>query len=135
MLYVPLIPDLDEGLCNGLWSRSQLEEMDSRFKAAVELAFANGGESRAAASATVKMNGKPRADEIAIELAWRWLQGKMDASVDVSFVEVVAFMNARCPGVTSTRVREGFEERFRRYGPVIGSNDGSGDDHGEIHQG
>src|SRR5215472_16635045 len=63
---------------DGLWSRSELEEMNDRFVAAMEQAFANGGESRTAAAATVKMNGKPRADEIAIELAWRWLRGQMD---------------------------------------------------------
>ena len=43
------LQSLDEELYPGcgLWSRTELEEMDSRFVAAVELAFANGLESRA----------------------------------------------------------------------------------------
>jgi len=116
MLFVPLIPDLDEKLCNGIWTRDQLLEMDSRFKAAVELAFARGSESRAATAATYTMNGKRRADEIAIELAWRWLRENMDASIDVSFVEVVAFVNARCPNVAASRVQAEFKKRFARDG-------------------
>src|SRR5262245_63593446 len=87
-----------DGQC-GLWSRAQLIEMNDRFTTAVKLAFAKGLESRASASATVKMNGKQRADEIVIELAWRWLRENMEANVDISFSEVVAFVNARCPGV------------------------------------
>jgi hypothetical protein len=70
MLYVPPILDLD-GQC-GDWTRDELEEMDHRFVAAVERAFELGLESRAAAAATCAVNGKQRADEIAIELAWRW---------------------------------------------------------------
>ena len=64
----------------GLRSRRELEEMNDRFVAAVERAFELGLESRASASVTVKMNGKQRADEIAIELAWRWLRANMDAA-------------------------------------------------------
>src|SRR5215475_15410254 len=112
MLFVPLIPDLDEKLCNGIWTRDQLLEMDSRFKAAVELAFARGSESRGATAATYTMNGKQRADEIAIELAWRWLRENMDADVDVAFVEVVAFVNARCPGIDRARIGVEIKRRF-----------------------
>ena len=47
--------------------------MDDRFTAAVKAAFDLGLESRAAAAATYAMSGKQRAEEIAIELAWRYL--------------------------------------------------------------
>src|SRR5215471_14624428 len=50
ILFVPLISDLD-GQC-GEWSRARLIEMNDRFVAAMELAFAKGLESRAAAGAT-----------------------------------------------------------------------------------
>src|SRR5215510_13366895 len=99
----------DELYGDGTWSRQELEATNDRFVAAMEAAFDAGLESRASASATVKMNGKQRADEIAIELAWRWLRENMDAGVDVAFVEVVAFVQARCSGVTPARVRAGFE--------------------------
>jgi len=120
MLFIPLIDDLDgEQLCGGIWSREQLLEMDSRFTAAVEAAFQAGLESRTSAAATYdvkKMNGKRRADEIAIELAWRWLRENMASAIDISFVEVVEFVNARCPGVPASQVRAGFEKRFARDG-------------------
>ena len=106
-----LFDPLDE--VEGNWSREQLETMNDRFVAAMEAAFDAGLESRASASATVKMNGKQRADEIVIELAWRWLRENMEANVDISFVEVVAFVQARCSGVTPARVRAGFEWRFK----------------------
>ena len=114
MLQRLALSDLDEldRQC-GLWSRSELEAMDSAFCARIEAAFDAGLESRASASATVKMNGKQRADEIVIELAWRWLRENMEANVDISFVEVVAFVQARCSGVTPARVRAGFEWRFK----------------------
>src|SRR5262245_40886762 len=113
MLFVPSHP-LDEELYgDGTWLREELEVMDAAFVARVEAAFQAGLESRSAAAASVKMNGKQRADEIAIELAWRWLRENMDANVDVSFVEVVAFVQARCSGVTPARVRAGFERRFK----------------------
>src|SRR5262249_61652958 len=98
----------------GDWPRERLIEINDAFVSVVERAFELGLESRAAASASVKMNGKLRADEIAIELAWRWLRENMDAGIDISFVEVVAFVQARCSGVTPARVRAGFEWRFRR---------------------
>src|SRR5262249_36409371 len=102
----------DDELGDGLWSHQQLLEMNDRFVAAVELAFAKGLESRASASAIVKMNGKQRADEIAIELAWRWLRENMEANVDISFSEVVAFVNARCPGVDRARIGAEFKQRL-----------------------
>jgi len=46
MLFVPSILDLDEECGDGLWSREQLEEMNRRFVAAMELAFAKGVESQ-----------------------------------------------------------------------------------------
>jgi len=105
-----LFDPLDE--VEGNWSREQLETMNDRFVAAMEAAFDVGLESRASASATVKMNGKQRADEIAIELAWRWLRENMDADVDVAFVEVVAFVNARCPGIDRARIGVEIKRRF-----------------------
>src|SRR5262249_12029576 len=59
---------------DGTWSREQLLEMDGRFTAAVERAFGLGLESRAAASATVRIgfrNGKDAAVEGAIEAGGR----------------------------------------------------------------
>jgi len=111
MLFVPLIPDLDEGLCNGLWSRDQLVEMDSRFTAAVEAAFSQGLESRAAASATVRIGRNGKEAEAAIEAAWIWLWEKEG---DLAFSEIVAFVNARCPNVTASRVQAEFKKRFAR---------------------
>ena len=108
MLFVPPILDLD-GQC-GLWTRDQLEEMDRRFVAAIELAFAKGGESRAAAAATYVVNGKQRAEAV-IEAAWCYLRTNMDAGIDVSFAEVLA----RCPGVAPERVRAGFKRRLTSW--------------------
>jgi len=117
MLFTPpFFFDLNDDLCNGLWTYEQLIEMDQKFVAAVEQTFASGAESRTAARATYAMNGKRRADEIAIELAWRWLRENMDAAIDVSFIEVVEFVNTRCPGVPASQVRAGFEKRFARDG-------------------
>jgi len=75
----------DELYGDGTWSRDQLEAMDAAYTTAVERAFELGLESRTAAAATYAVNGKQRADEIAIELAWRWLRENMDAGVDISF--------------------------------------------------
>jgi len=112
MLFVPPILDLD-GQC-GLWTRDQLEEMDRRFVAAIELAFAKGGESRAAAAATYVVNGKQHT-EAAIEEAWRYLRTNMDAGIDVSFMEVVARVRASSPGVAPERVREGIRRRLASW--------------------
>ena len=116
MLFVPSILDLDEECGDGLWSREQLEEMNRRFVAAMELAFAKGVESRAATGATVRVgssrDGKEAVIESAIESAWRWLRSNMDAGIDVSFAEVVLFVQARCSGIASARVRAGLKRRL-----------------------
>jgi len=111
MLFVPPIGDLDAQ--SGLWSREQLLEMDSRFVAALEAAFAKGLESRAAAAATVRIdqNGREAAIESAIEAAWDRLcsaKGEMSAS------EVVMFVRERRPNIDPMRVRFGLEQRLRR---------------------
>jgi len=101
----------EELLCgDGFWTRDQLEEMDRRFVAATELAFAKGGESRAAAAATYVVNGKQHTEAV-IEAAWCYLRTNMDAGIDVSFAEVLA----RCPGITSARVRAAFKERLTSW--------------------
>jgi len=102
MLFVPPILDLD-GQC-GLWTRAQLEEMDHRFVAAVELAFSKSLESRAAAAATYAVNGKQHTEAV-IEAAWRWFR---DAKFEATAVEVVA----RCPGVAPARIRAEFKRRL-----------------------
>src|SRR5262249_36716189 len=119
MLFVPL-PDFDLELCNGVWPRDELERMNQSFVAAVEQAFANGGESRAAAAATVQikssLNGSRRlAAEAAIELGWKWLREKMAANVDVAAAEVVAFVQTHCAGISSAQIRAGFDRGFRAY--------------------
>jgi hypothetical protein len=113
------LQSLDEELLpgGGLWSREQLEEMNRRFVAAVELAFAKGVESRAAAGATVRIghrNGQ-QYTEAAIEEAWRYLRANMDAGIDVSFMEVVARVRASSPGVAPERVREGIRRRLASW--------------------
>jgi|SRR5262249_22982707 len=113
MLFVPPIGDPDAQ--SGLWSREQLLEMDSRFVAAVEAAFAKGLESRAAAAATVRIgrNGKAAAVESAIEAVWDRLcskKGEMAAS------EVVMFVRERVPNIDPAYVRASLAERFRQRG-------------------
>jgi hypothetical protein len=99
--------EFDDELCGGTWSRTQLEEMDAQFVAAVEAAFEAGLESRTVARATILV-GKLRVTEEAIlDAAWRWFVRNRDAS-DIPFAAVVA----RCPGVDFARVRAGFEKRF-----------------------
>jgi hypothetical protein len=80
--------------------------MNRRFVEAVERAFELRLESRAAAAATVYVNGKQRTDEIAIELAWRWF-------VDVKFDASAAEVMSRCPGVAPESVRVAFKERLQ----------------------
>jgi len=53
MLFVPQQFDEPTDEQCGLWTRARLEQMNRSFVAAMEQAFANGGESHAAASATV----------------------------------------------------------------------------------
>ena len=108
MLFVPPILDLDGQ--RGLWTRAQLEEMDHRFVAAVELAFSKSLESRAAAAATYVVNGKQHTEAV-IEAAWCYLRTNMDAGIDVSFAEVLAL----CPGVAPERVRAGFKRRLTSW--------------------
>jgi|AmaraimetFIIA100_FD_contig_81_1063313_length_1688_multi_2_in_0_out_0_3 hypothetical protein len=102
MRYIPLDDELSCG--DGLWTRDRLEGMDARFVAAVELAFAKGLESRAAAAATVRVGYR----EAVIEAAWRYLLVNMDEGKDVTFAEVLS----RCPGVSPERVREGIKRRL-----------------------
>jgi hypothetical protein len=115
MLFAPsrldaLLTELnDDNLC-GTWDRKELEAMDLRFCEAVERGFANGGESRKAAAATVQV-GRPGAvdAELAIESAWVWYCCNRD-TIDIPFTEIVA----RCPGVAPMCVRLGFEKRLKQ---------------------
>jgi len=83
--------------------------MNDAFVACVEAAFKSGFESRAAASATVRVgqNGEQRT-EVLIESAWHWLRANVAAGNDVTFVEVAA----RCPGVNPSRVHESLKRRL-----------------------
>jgi hypothetical protein len=93
----------------GDYTREQLIEMNDRFVAAVEAAFAAGLESPSAARATVKVNGKQRlTEEGTIELAWRWFA---EAKFQATALEVMA----RCPGVAPECVREGIKRRFASW--------------------
>jgi hypothetical protein len=109
MLFIPPIGDLDAQ--SGLWSREQLLEMDSRFVAALEAAFAKGLESRAAAAATVRIgrNGNAAAIESAIGAAWNSLR---DRKGEMSASEVLAFVRELVPGVPPERVRAEFKRRL-----------------------
>ena|SRR5215472_9523630 len=105
MLFVPSFSlDSADGQCCGIWSRTQLEEMDRRFVAAMELAFAKGLESRAAAGATYAVNGKQHIEAV-IESARRWFR-------DVKFEATAAEVVARCPGVAPARIRAEFKRRL-----------------------
>jgi hypothetical protein len=105
MLFVPFSFDLDEQCGDGLWSRAQLEEMNRFFVAAMEQAFANGGESRASAAATVRVGSRRLAEEKVIEAAWSWFQ-------NIKFQAGIAEVLSRCPGVAPERVRVGFRKRL-----------------------
>ena len=105
MLFVPPISDLD-GQC-GTWTREQLSQMNDRFVAVVELAFAKGLESRVAAAATVRAGHR----EAVIEAAWRYLLVNMDEGKDVTFAEILA----RCPGVSPERVRADLKRRLTSW--------------------
>src|SRR5262245_7678854 len=119
MLYVPSF-DLDEQC--GLWSRTQLEDMDAAFVAAVRAAFDQGLESRAAASATIdvkapSLNGNARRVEAAIEAviekAWDLLCSKEG---EIAFSEIVVFVRERVPNIELDCIRFGFEQRFKQRG-------------------
>jgi len=110
MLQRLALSDLDEleKQC-GLWSRVELERMNQDFVVACERAFELGLESRASASAIVKLNGKQHAD-VLIDAAWRYLRTNMDEGRDVSFAEILA----RCPGVDRVRICEAFKQRLKQ---------------------
>src|SRR5262245_45749389 len=94
----------------GTWTRSQLLEMDERFVGAVEAAFQAGGESRAAASATVRVAKQGLTAEQAIQAAWIWYCRNRDTA-DISSSEVVARVRAQCLGVDPMRIRAEFKKR------------------------
>jgi hypothetical protein len=99
-----------EEVRHGDWSRDQLEAMNSKFCEVMEAAFASGRESRAAASAVVRV--RPRmTEEEAIETVWRWFCRHTDEE-DIAFVEVVARVQILLPSVTAARVEAGFRRRF-----------------------
>jgi hypothetical protein len=118
MLYAPglnsLLAEFDEDPPCGGWTRVQLMDMDLKFCEAVERGFTSGGESRAAAKATVQV-GRAGAVEMerAIEAAWQFAR---NADFDSPFSEIVAHVQARCGGVDSVTVRAGFERRFKNGG-------------------
>jgi|SRR5262249_43497948 len=112
MLFIPSILDLDPELCCGTWTREQLVEMDSRFRAAVEQAFAQGLESRAVAAATVRIGRNGKEAEAAIEAGWGELCRN---NGDISFVEIVQFVRKRCL-VDPALIRAGFARRFKQHG-------------------
>src|SRR5262249_40855581 len=95
----------------------RLEQMNDRFVAAVESAFRLGLESRTAATATFRVgalrNGREGAIESAIEGAWDYLCSKKGGG---GFLGIVSHVRERCPNIDQTRVRFGFEQRFRQRG-------------------
>jgi hypothetical protein len=100
---------------DGLWPRDRLEQMNTAFIVAVEHAFELGLESRAAASATVRIgrNGRAAAVESVIEAVWDRLcskKGQMAAS------EVLMFVRERCPNIDPAYVKASLAERLRRRG-------------------
>jgi len=128
MLFVPpSLSDLDPELCNGTWSRAELEEMDARFCEALERAFANGRESRAAAAATVQikssLNGSRRLDaDAAIGGVWQLF---VEAKFDMTAVEVLKRVRAVCPKVSAETIRVEFWKRLRGSdGAMVRSGDG-----------
>jgi len=119
------LQSLDEELYPGcgLWSRGELEAMNQSFVTAMEQAFASGGESRAAGSATVRIaprvnggrqsaaaaaNGKGAA----IGGVWRLF---VEAKFDMTAVEVMERARAVCPYVTAEDVREEFKRRLASW--------------------
>src|SRR5262249_7140194 len=125
------LTSLDEELYAGcgLWSRSQLEEMNDRFVAAVTAAFDQGLESPAAASATVqlgpRLNGsRLLKEQAAIGAAWKFF---VDAKYEATAAEVVARVRAICPKVSAETIRVEFWKRLRGSdGAVVGLGDGPG---------
>ena len=109
----------DELYGDGTWPSAQLQQMNDNFCRAVTRALSSGHENFASMTATVQigssLNGRRRLakEEAAIESAWRYLRTNMDAGIDVSFVEVLAFARERCSGVTAEQVRVEFKKRFK----------------------
>jgi hypothetical protein len=133
MLMRPLT-SLDEELYSGcgLWARSELEEMNDRFVAALEAAFQAGLESRTAAAATVRVGPRRNgsrllAQQAAIGAAWNWFR---EAKFEATAVEVVARVRASCASVTAEQVRAEFKKRLYGSDGVVvrssGGPDGSG---------
>jgi len=88
MLFVPSFSlDSADGQCCGIWSRSQLEEMDAAFVAAVEAAFANGSESLRAASTTIRVGVARHGSGAAIERAFGELPPKLRAAATLALIE------------------------------------------------
>ena len=89
--------------------------MNQEFVGRVEAAFSAGLESRAAASATVRVgrNGRETAIETAIQGAWDFLCSKRG---DLTAREVVEFVRARVPNVDQACIRSGLDRRFRERG-------------------
>jgi hypothetical protein len=104
---------LDDGLCGG-WSRLRLLEMNEQFCKVMEQAFERGLESRASATATVRVGKRRVTEEEAIETVWKWFVHCNEGVEDIAFVDVVARVRALLPNVTAARVRLGFETRFKR---------------------
>src|SRR6516162_5403474 len=96
---------------HGDYTRARLLEMDAHYVTAVESAFQARFESRAVATATVRVRKPHMTQEAAIEMAWTWFWRDKDA--DVPFSAVVAFVRIRFPRVTAECVRAGFERRRR----------------------
>jgi hypothetical protein len=124
MLFAPrlaaLFDDLgDDPPCGGLWTRMQIEKMDSDFVERVEAAFEAGLESRKAAAATVvvgtKLQTKGEAIEAAIEEGWLFFCRNRD-EIDLPFSEVVAFIQAHNGGATVELIKAGFKRRLKNGG-------------------
>src|SRR5215471_2979049 len=113
----------DEQYRDGTWSREQLLEMNDRFTAAVEMAFAKGRDSRSAASATVRIgrNGDARRVAAAIEAGWQEL---CRLRGDISFSEIVQFVRERCL-IDPEVIRVGFAQRFRERSSEFWADPGS----------
>jgi hypothetical protein len=100
----------DNELC-GAWSRNELLEMDSRFRGALEVAFASGRERRESATATVRVD-KPRlTEDEAIEAGWRFC---CEQDFDVPFAAAVARVRVLLPNIAVECVRAGFARRFEQ---------------------
>jgi hypothetical protein len=98
-----------DGLCSGIWSYSQLLEMDERFCEALNQAFQAGRESPASARAIFRGKARVGQEEV-IQRAWDWFVRRNEGVEDIAFVDVLA----RCPGVDPMRIRASFDRCFGR---------------------